>query len=900
MATTTAEIESQLSQAKAHLAKLQGKQQGRTRDELPVPEDSTELLDVESSASAAALQLYRRAKLAQDQLECVELKRSLLDVLQSANLDGKPAHNSAQEISLATTTCSHLGILLLRYQHRLEGAESSAQIAALQDWYARLHGVTRQSALHLFRSKIHQASFPDEEGCRTLQCVLSVGLDGDKAVGDVDDQLHLRMNQPQIREWTEISRCLIELQIVHDALQVSYQKIQPEQPHTPTTFLLPPSWRFDIIDELCRPIANRLRYHFLEDQTAILSGAAKSENSHDSSHIERLPEWLFRYLREITDKGVYSLILKGLQPLICRIMESLLQVLPVEYAMDEGDQSQRRHEEHYSNSHCPSPTSPRQTFHHLHKQYHSHSSSYYLREIVRMARHALRSKSFFAHPDVVGRDCRNGLIIKRGIEQLFLFDDYVREKQTEESSEAATGDVKPPRLVDIFLSSNRGLFQWWLEEECHGAITILRECASSSLSSFQSLQEKVPDSDAVDTNFKHVSVSPHSKQQPPLFPSVSELFVALIHSSRIKSNAFSDVHPQKLYLSDVIGPLCSEYLDLVHGEASMLRKQLMARSKSGSGIPMDNELNANVREWIGIINGTHIASAILNSCHRNGVKEEMLERVGLSMERMRDAMVDDFVSTFIETVVMERAKFASYTMRSPFLLSQPNLDHLQDPRRGQRDARDNNGGIPSSLHLSTDLNDSYHVLSIAVRACHASLSAAKNIMSSQGNDNGISEMLTFGALIIEDALSKSISQKLLDIAIDPQGMTPEIHLAGAQQFRYDAMSIASLFSSTPATHDGTGPLDRVAAASRLMSLSSTQLQQLKQILFDLSSSSNRRSMFGGGTTDAETDSRQRCRLDADIFYGDERLMVEAENMLAAKGFHALALEEALSIINRRV
>jgi hypothetical protein len=175
------------------------------------------------------------------------------------------------------------------------------------------------------------------------------------------------------------------------------------------------------------------------------------------------------------------------------------------------------------------------------------------------------------------------------------------------------------------------------------------------------------------------------------------------------------------------------------------------------------------------------------------------------------------------------------------------------------------------------------------------------MMSSQSNSNGISQLLTFGALVIEDAVSKSISQKLLDIAIDPQGMTPEIHLAGAQQFRYDAMSFVSLFSSTPATNDGTGPIDRVATASRLMSLSSSQLQQLKEILFDLSSSINRRSLFGGSSTmDVEDDSRLSCRLDADSFYGDERVLVEAENMLAAKGFHALALEEALSIINRRV
>ena len=41
------------------------------------------------------------------------------------------------------------------------------------------------------------------------------------------------------------------------------------------------------------------------------------------------------------------------------------------------------------------------------------------------------------------------------------------------------------------------------------------------------------------------------------------------------------------------------------------------------------------------------------------------------------------------------------------------------------------------------------------------------------------------------------------------------------------------------------------------------------------------------------------RLDVDDFYKDERLVEEAINMLEAKGFTALSLNESLSIINRR-
>jgi hypothetical protein len=187
-----------------------------------------------------------------------------------------------------------------------------------------------------------------------------------------------------------------------------------------------------------------------------------------------------------------------------------------------------------------------------------------------------------------------------------------------------------------------------------------------------------------------------------------------------------------------------------------------------------------------------------------------------------------------------------------------------------------------------------------VQACKDSLGTVEDMIANQQSnaediDVGMvstTQMLSYGAHAILGALGTSISQKLLDIAIDPQGMIPEIQLAGAQQFRFDATSIASLFSVSPKTN-GTGPLQRVAAASHLMSSSPTQLQQLKETLFELSSSLNR-SFFGDGVAAEDR------RLEVESFYSDERLVMEAESMLAAKGFHALALEEALSIINRRV
>jgi hypothetical protein len=54
-------------------------------------------------------------------------------------------------------------------------------------------------------------------------------------------------------------------------------------------------------------------------------------------------------------------------------------------------------------------------------------------------------------------------------------------------------------------------------------------------------------------------------------------------------------------------------------------------------------------------------------------------------------------------------------------------------------------------------------------------------------------------------------------------------------------------------------------------------------------------LFGGDGEEGD----EKIRLSMDNFYADDRLMEEAQSMLEVKGFGALALEEAFSIINRR-
>jgi hypothetical protein len=322
-------------------------------------------------------------------------------------------------------------------------------------------------------------------------------------------------------------------------------------------------------------------------------------------------------------------------------------------------------------------------------------------------------------------------------------------------------------------------------------------------------------------------------------------------------------------------------------------------------------------EWASLITGTHLSAqaVLLRSGNEGNFPEDgnshVLDRVGESMERLCGAVVEDFTSTFVETIIMERAKLASYIMRAPFLLSEPPRD--SPGRRGQKD-KDQSGSI---LSLSPDLNDTVHAISICVQACNSIMLKLRNTFESSV-DEGIepsniepSTMLYFGSRSILDALKFAIGQKLLDIAIDPQGMTPELYLSGALQFKHDVTTFDSLFrlgglgeGGGVAANIEHGPMERVVTASRLLSLESAQLQAIREAFNALAvPSSSIGSIFGRGDESTEQysvdDEVVNRRLNVADFYRDERLLGEATNMLEAKGFGALSLDEALSIINRR-
>jgi len=802
----------------------------------------------------AATSLYKRAKEAQDEIKFIQLQRDVINLVNSAvknsQRDGAAAmYEGGAEEALCTAKdqCTSLGFVLIQHANQNGNIKTEQFYAKLMVWYTNLHKQTRQMACNLFRAHL-QRETPEYPSNLQSSTVIADSFSSPSSK---------QQQQQQQQSWLVVAKCLIELQIIHDAVQ----KVQSQPRSSDNIKHLSPQWRLDIVDELCRPIAERLRYHFLGEQSGLFTASSSSspgglESDKLLSTMDRLPEWLFRYLREIMDNhGAHSVVMiEGVQPLIDAVVDSLLvrtQFLSTD--IDDSDSSD-------------SGVSARDVLMQLKQMYYSHSPIYFLREVSRMARHALRANSFLNHPDMVGSECRDRSIALRGIEQLFLFDDLLKKKI---ESDDQGGDLYgidpmlyPVRMTDTFLSPREDLLLWWMGDERDMAIVRLHKCASSTLSSCQPQTNE--------------GASPTNIANHQLCPPITDLFAALLYSSRSKVNAFSDLRSQQMYVANVVAPLCSEYLELMHGEAALLRKRLLSQDPTKSYSRSDKILTANVLEWISTITGVHMAGhAVLRSQITQNAESNQshpghhnpLEGVIKAIFAFGDAMVDEFVSALVEQIIMERAKLAGYTMRAPFLISEPPHDHRE--RRGQREK-----DVKNTLTLSPDLNDSIHILSTTLQACQ--IAAAK--VSSM--DSVTAEMMYFGSQSIENSLSYAVGCKFLDIALDPMGMCPEIYIEGAKQFCHDVCAFKHLFQHTTSSE---GPMERAVAASLLMSLDESPLSTLRDALRALISS-------GAGSEGA---------LFISDFSADSRLLQEAESMLDAKGFGSLALEEAVSIINRR-
>ena len=495
--------------------------------------------------------------------------------------------------------------------------------------------------------------------------------------------------------------------------------------------------RLDCVAELCRPIVERVTFHFLQE----------AEERISSTRIDRLPEWLLGYIREhVFLGGPWAFV------------EELASALNAEAVAFQ-----------------------------------------FLNEICQLANYIIVQRNFFRHSKIVGLRS-TPILLSGAIEQLLTFDAFIRDQ--------IDLDQYPLSLTQSLVAEDQELWDWFLSSERRWALSTLFDTPMPSSLDAQ------------------------------LFSSRAELFSAIIQSIQSKSALLSK---PSSYIAHVGVPICQSFLDAIH-ESSTELKGLLGQRK----LIATQDLEKNLRSWVDLINGTCIAAGQMT---RGGTKmNHDLSRVGRSLERLRDALVDECASTIVETVIVERAKLASYMMRCSHMLS------LDDP-------------LEHTHELSHDLHATATILWTVSSACNDGKSV---------QDRGIIQIgAAFAPSVLRRNVIDRVAEKFLEVALNVHGMTPEITLAGAKHFHDD---VVELFGDPP--HP---PLTmRLLEVVRFMTIDPKPFQELRRAISDL---------LGHGSNHEP--------IDLALVEGDGIVLDEAVSMIRAKGYSSIYLEDALCILNRR-
>jgi hypothetical protein len=271
-----------------------------------------------------------------------------------------------------------------------------------------------------------------------------------------------------------------------------------------------------------------------------------------------------------------------------------------------------------------------------------------------------------------------------------------------------------------------------------------------------------------------------------------------------------------------------------------------------------------LEDWMAVINGTRLATAILireNPWAQHSMAPSAnssvndLARFGRSLEQLQNVLVEEFATTFVETFLTERKKLAAYLMRCTHFLSHPMADEEDD----------DDGSVSFDLQATGD------ALSKFLQLC-------SDCDEENGDDNfGLNFATCFAPRVMRAKVIPMLINKFLELALDWHGLDAEIIPEGASIFDRD---VKALF----------GGLSYWSEARRLLDVSKLMNTPLKPLLV----------MHAAlmGLVGGPEDPSRVWFLHGHQFTGDANIYEQAVSMLRAKGF-SVDLEDALSILNRR-
>ena len=649
-----------------------------------------------------------------------------------------------------------------------------------EDIYLPLYHYVHEYLVTLLRNQIQISRYPHPKGCYELW-----------------KQQQQQQNQQQLSSssfFVTLCHTIMNLESTHTKVLHSIEGVvdsnNNNSPSSVNTVLL----------ELFHPILDRIHFHFGTNQSNNQNNNNREEESTKitSTRIDRLPEWLFKYIGEhvlgvTDDENDNTTTNNNIRPYQIILMID------------------------------PSLSIP------------------FTEELLRLIRWIIvDQRNFFNDPIISGAQS-NPEFLYNAIEQFLQFDVTIKNNiggGHHQSSSSIMG------LMDVLVVPNIELMDWWIERERESVFATLFPANDHDNTSNEEGNKRNDDVPKPLANH----VSPRA-----------EIFCALIRSVQYKAAVLSS--PGK-YLRGVAVPLCSQFVDALHETSVELRDLLVLKQQHS--IIMEHQIVANINEWIEIINGTTLAARVLLTKERTWHYEKSgtssqsdhdLARFGRSLERLVEVMVEEFAAAFVETILMERAKFASYLMMASHLLS------------SQEWEAEETGSV------SVELKDTTVILQYLHRVCNSILQGQDDHETrSVDSENYAQENIAYFApsQILTHVMNR-VADKLLEVALDVNHVTPDIWPGGATVFEMDVRALVGSCDDLPAVH-------RLLEVTKLMTMNFQKLEGLFAAL--------------GGLVDSD------AFLDVEDFTVDANLREQAVSMLKAKNVNC-ALEDAISILNRR-
>lgn len=934
----------ELEAVEAAQAALGREQQRRTNDATTrTPSTSTSTSNTTTPPSTLqSIPPSQRLPMLQRQVSDLELASDYAAYLRQYHpADSQPPSGfGIDSLTAEVESVTALGHILYRHspcdpprrskRTRHDPTHQPAYTRILQEGYRPFHALIRAKLLLEFRRCLRTSSFrggsdssggayPTPMACRSLRHVLEQSVAPEREGGGAATDL------------TTVAALLVRIQLHHDALMAHLNATEGNYYGDETGGYGVDGIRLDVVDELIGPLVKRVEFHFLDDSSGGGGGGDVGGSGSGrqvritSSNLAELPRWLFRYVQNFlsgAEEGENTTTIKEESGDDCGIIGVLLDgLLPVmqteaeKYRMSVQQQQESNGANDRDESNATRAVNRADAFL-RHHPFASPSSSgalisYLMSEVSSISMSVLRRRGYIHHLSSRTPVEAGAKALVDGIEQCLRFDVFAQEIVAGESDQHTGVTCLKDGITLKLVLESPPLLDLWIDVDRRTGLDSLRD-------------------------------APVLVSQPeaivPLSP-LAETYAALIASTLTKSFVLkSSVGAKRKYVAGTAVPLTTYFMDCMHEAASKFC-DAMHRAAGRRSADMDLEaLLVNLQDWLDLICGMDLARLALESSPSNstntmiippapdtpmtpftpasqqvltaktpdtrgmfraagatpGEQDQDLLRLSQSLFKLRTAMIDEYSSTLVETVLMERCGFAGYFMTAPHRLMGDLMGGITvSPREG--------GTISDMPATSKELERPLGVLlSILDQLCTVHSSNEKTGSARHSPSKEQIDLMDDSVTAVISNVGNRIVEKFFELATDPSGSIPEFQRSGALQLLADVQLLHAMFDSVTAVmndapeeypaHTTTQPegiFGRLVVLIRLMAADDSQIQSLRDGLYGLAADSMPHLSPG------------LHHIPSQPFEADGTLYETARSMLESKGFGGVELEDAILVLNRR-